>query len=155
MPGMPASLCVSFLWWRWPARCVGPTHSHSGWIREGNGGRRTTVLSVSGMVHFSPEAEGGLLVTLMDRNAAHPPTHTHTHTHTHAHTCPTHSVSHTLLLAHVQKPVDGYTHTHTITHRLLCPIRSDIQREMFTTRPHGLPPLSINSSQKYVWCIIT
>lgn len=45
----------------------------------GNGGRRTT--AALGMVHFSPEAEGGPLVTLMDRNAAHPPTHTHTPTH--------------------------------------------------------------------------
>ena len=85
---------------RWLARCVCPTHSHSGWIRrkwwqENNSGR----LSVSGMVHFSPEAEGGPLVTLMDRNAAHPHTHTRPH------------MSHTLSLSH-NPCVTARTWTH-------------------------------------------
>lgn len=82
-----------------------------------------------------------------------------THTHTHAHTCPTHSVSHTttctLLLSHgrthAHKLVDGYTQSHTG-----CSVPPDLisNEKMFTTCLHGLPPLSINSSQKYVWCII-
>ncbi len=133
---------------RWLVRCVCPTHRHTGWIRrkwwqENNSGR----LSGFGMVHFSPEAEGGPFVTLMDRNAAHPHAHTHTPTH----------VPHAQSLAQQLARYCSHmmdTYTHTTTHRLLCPTRSDIQCEMFTTRPHGLPPLSINSSQKYVWCII-
>jgi len=115
--------------------------SHSGWIRRKWWQRsNASRLGALGTVHFSPEAEGGPLVTLMDRNAAHPPTHTHTPTH----------VPHTQSCTSTSSQKD----TRTITHKLLRPSRSDVQCEMFTTRPHGLPALSINSSQKYVWCII-
>lgn len=51
-----------------------------------------------GMVHVPPEAEGGILMTLMDRNVAYPPTHTRPH------------MSHTLKLSHLC--VFAYTWTH-------------------------------------------
>lgn len=126
--------------WRWLVRCVCPTHSRSGWIRrkrwqENNSGR----LSASGTVHFSPEAEGGPLVTLMDRNVAHPHTHTRPH------------MSHTLSLSHNNLHVIAFTWSHTrtqtrrwvhaVTHRLLCPTRFDIQWENVYALPtrHFLP----------------
>lgn len=105
-------------------RCVHPTHSRSGWIRrkwwqENNSGR----LSASGMVHFSPEAEGGPLVTLMDRNAAHP------HTHTRPHMSHTLSVSHQKL-ARCSSYMDtqlvvGYVHNCTqaaLSHQIWYPM---------------------------------
>lgn len=57
-------------------------------------------MSVMGMVHVPPEAEGGILMTLMDRNVAYPPTHTRPH------------MSHTLKLSHNNLCVFAYTWTH-------------------------------------------
>lgn len=149
MQGMQASPYVSascgsvvkvVRWWL--ARCVCPTHNRSRWIRR----KWWQAERVGHGSFFLPRQRAAHLWLWWIGMSL---------THTHTHTCPTHSVSHTttctFFLSH------GHTQTRTVdgfTNRLLRPTRSVIQHEMFTTHLRSLPPLSINPSQKYVWCII-
>lgn len=108
------------------ARCVCPTHSHSGWIRRKWWQNNGSGLRASGTVHFSPEAEGGPLVTLMDRNAAHPHTHTRPH------------MSHTLSLSHNNSHVIARTWTHTHRHTRShtgCSVPPDLISDVKCLRP--------------------